>query len=156
MPTPLSPEEMARIRALLEGGQVIEAIKYFREVAGGSLAEAKAAIDQFRGSLEARPLRPARHNAGKAERISALVTAGNKIEAIKLYREMTRCDLATAKQAIDRLAEERAGASSANFPQPNPSGAGLPTNAPMKSGCLGLLIACATPLGVFAGWVSLR
>lgn len=141
---------------MLEGGQVIEAIKFLREATGGSLAEAKAAIDQFRGSLEAQALRPARPNAGKVEQIGALVAAGNKIEAIKLYRQLTRCDLVAAKQAIDQMAEQRAGVAPVDFPPLNPSGAGLPTNAPMKSGCLGVLIACAGPLGGVAGWLLAR
>lgn len=146
MPTPLSPEQLAKVRALLEGGQAIEAIKYFREVADGSLAEAKAAIEQFRTSVADQPLRPAGHDAGKAGQISALVAAGKKIEAIKLYREMTRCDLYDAKQAIDRLAAEHAGVSAAN----------LPTNAPMKSGCFGLWFAVALPFGALTAWWVVR
>ena len=35
--------------------------------------------------------------------IVALVQAGNKLEAIKRYRELTGADLATAKQAVDQL-----------------------------------------------------
>lgn len=156
MPAPLSPEELARIRALLEGGQAIEAIKYFREVAGGSLAEAKAAIEQLGGALKAQPLQRAGRNAEKVAQIGALVAAGNKIEAIKLYRQLTRCDLAAAKQAIDQMAEERAGVSPASFSPPNPSGASLPTNAPMKSGCFGVLVACVVPLGGVATWLLSR
>jgi ribosomal protein L7/L12 len=35
--------------------------------------------------------------------LAAMVRSGKKIQAIKLYREMTNCDLATAKQFIDSL-----------------------------------------------------
>jgi ribosomal protein L7/L12 len=35
--------------------------------------------------------------------VMALVRAGNKIEAIKLFREATGCGLAEAKEAVDRL-----------------------------------------------------
>lgn len=40
---------------------------------------------------------------GPDAEIVALVRAGNKIEAIKRYRELTGADLATAKQAVDQL-----------------------------------------------------
>lgn len=40
---------------------------------------------------------------GPDAEIVALVQAGNKLEAIKRYRELTGADLATAKQAVDQL-----------------------------------------------------
>ena len=40
---------------------------------------------------------------GPDAEIVALVAAGNKLEAIKRYRELTGADLATAKQAVDQL-----------------------------------------------------
>lgn len=44
-----------------------------------------------------------RNPAYKDPRILDLLRQGNKIEAIKLYREMTRAGLAEAKAVIDRL-----------------------------------------------------
>ncbi len=35
--------------------------------------------------------------------VVALVRAGNKIGAIKRYRELTGCDLVTAKDAVERI-----------------------------------------------------
>lgn len=40
---------------------------------------------------------------GPDAEIVALVQAGNKLEAIKRYRELTGADLATAKQAVEQL-----------------------------------------------------
>ena len=40
---------------------------------------------------------------GPDAEIVALVRAGNKIEAIKRYRELTGADLATAKVAVEQL-----------------------------------------------------
>jgi ribosomal protein L7/L12 len=37
--------------------------------------------------------------------VDALIRAGNKIEAIKRYRELTGDDLLEAKEAVDRRAE---------------------------------------------------
>ena len=39
--------------------------------------------------------------SGLAPEIQAELAKGNKISAIKLYRESTGCDLATAKKVID-------------------------------------------------------
>jgi ribosomal protein L7/L12 len=40
---------------------------------------------------------------GVDEEILALVRAGNKIDAIKRYREATGADLGTAKAAVDQM-----------------------------------------------------
>ncbi len=39
--------------------------------------------------------------------IERLVNSGNKIEAIKLYREVTKTTLLQAKQAVDKLESPR-------------------------------------------------
>jgi hypothetical protein len=38
--------------------------------------------------------------------ITTAIYAGNKIEAIKIYRDAIHCDLSTAKQVIDKLTED--------------------------------------------------
>jgi ribosomal protein L7/L12 len=45
---------------------------------------------------------PGQGTGGDVERLVAL---GRKLDAIKLYREIHRTDLKTAKQAVDELAE---------------------------------------------------
>jgi ribosomal protein L7/L12 len=42
-------------------------------------------------------------STGITAEIAQLAASGNKIAAIKAYREATGCDLATAKNAIDAL-----------------------------------------------------
>ncbi len=46
---------------------------------------------------------PGRGSAADVERLVAL---GRKIDAIKLYREIHRSDLKTAKDAVDRMGEK--------------------------------------------------
>ena len=41
--------------------------------------------------------------AGVPPEVVALARNKQKIQAIKLYRELTRCDLATAKKVVDNL-----------------------------------------------------
>ena len=47
---------------------------------------------------------PGRGSAADVERLVAL---GRKIDAIKLYREIHRTDLKTAKDAVDEIAAKR-------------------------------------------------
>jgi len=47
---------------------------------------------------------PGRGSAADVERLVAL---GRKIDAIKLYREIHRTDLRTAKDAVDEIAAKR-------------------------------------------------
>ena len=43
-------------------------------------------------------------NPGMADsRIIALIKKGNKLEAIKTYRELTNADLAEAKRAVEKI-----------------------------------------------------
>jgi ribosomal protein L7/L12 len=50
------------------------------------------------------PSAPPEPRASDAAAIADLVRAGDKIEAIKLYRKVYGVDLTEAKQAVDRLA----------------------------------------------------
>jgi ribosomal protein L7/L12 len=46
--------------------------------------------------------KPAQSDA-MSDRVRALARSGNAIEAIKVYREETGCDLRTAKEAVESL-----------------------------------------------------
>lgn len=156
MPNPLSPEELAKLRELLQQGKMIEAIKHFRASGGGSLAEAKEALEQLSHSLKAERLdsstpRP-EPDPARLGKVRAALKRGDKIEAIKRYREAMGVGLKDAKDAVDRMESEYRGAPNVSLPTPN----NLPTNAPMKSGCFGVFVACAVPLGTFAGWLLAR
>lgn len=84
----------------------LAAIKLYRERTGFGLREAKDAIELIEAAgapVGALPsVAPAEGNPTAAE-IGRLVAAGRKIEAIKLYRESTGCDLRAAKSAIDAV-----------------------------------------------------
>jgi ribosomal protein L7/L12 len=48
---------------------------------------------------------PASVTAAENPRVIELIQAGNQIQAVKLYRELTGLGLAEAKDAVDQLAE---------------------------------------------------
>lgn len=108
-----------QVRALVLGGQKIEAIKVYREATGVGLAEAKSAVEAIeRGKiLGADP-----SNDDADEELIRLLREGNKIEAIKRHREQTRCGLKEAKDFVEAFAVKRG------------------INIPQK-GCLGVVLA---------------
>jgi ribosomal protein L7/L12 len=103
---------------LIRDGRKIEAIKLYREVYSVGLKEAKDVIDAMEAGESIpfppppHPVTPPRIAARNAEfhsLIDGMLRQGQKIEAIKLYRERTSLGLKEAKDAVDaREAELRA------------------------------------------------
>jgi len=105
-----------RVLALLRDGQKIEAIKLYRTMTGAGLKEAKDAVE----AIERGESPPSVRSASIVDDadILELLRAGQKIRAIKLYREKTGAHLAEAKNAVEELARangipDRAGCGSA-------------------------------------------
>ncbi len=100
-----------RIRRLVAEGQKIEAIKLLREATGAGLAEAKVGVEAIeRGDTSA--VIGMDHGAVESndeleQRLLRLVREGQKIQAIKLYRERTSCGLKEAKEFVESLAAQR-------------------------------------------------
>ena len=81
-------------------GNKIEAIKVYRQATGVGLKEAKDAVEAFErgGTLAVDAPQAQTSQRGDVEtRIAELVQAGNKIEAIKVYREATGLGLKNRK-----------------------------------------------------------
>jgi ribosomal protein L7/L12 len=95
------------VRYWLERGNKIEAIKAYRLVTGMGLKEAKDAVEAFeRGGpllLSSKPATPPLSPAGSNEQVRLLLQQGNKIEAIKVYRQATGCGLKEAKDAVESM-----------------------------------------------------
>jgi ribosomal protein L7/L12 len=93
-----------RLIALVRNGQKIEAIKLYRERTGAGLQAAKDAVEALEqgGPQSALPV----VSSGNSNDILVLLRAGQKIAAIKLYRETTGVGLAEAKNAVEALARE--------------------------------------------------
>jgi hypothetical protein len=77
--------------------------------------------------------------------IADALLRGQKIEAIKLYRESTGADLAAAKAAVEKLESELRAASPEKFATPAPApGAG--------KGCLGIMVMACAMVGAVLAW----
>ncbi len=96
------------LRLLLGQGQKIAAIKLYRERTGVGLAEAKAAIERIGQGDVSGSAEDSHFAAADALETSllGLLLAGQKIAAIKLYREQTRSGLKDAKDAVEALAAQ--------------------------------------------------
>ena len=102
------------IRRLLESGNKIFAIKRYREETGVGLAEAKAAVELLEadGSFS-KPVQP--DNPHVRSEIVSLLGRGEKIKAIKVYREQFGVGLKEAKEAIDFIGEQNGIPSSSGY-----------------------------------------
>jgi ribosomal protein L7/L12 len=102
----ISGADLAAINALVAGGNKIEAIKRVRELTGMGLKEAKDYVE----ALPLTGTTPPVSNTSAAPAISAalsevylLAQQGNKIQAIKRYRELTGVGLKEAKDFVEAM-----------------------------------------------------
>jgi ribosomal protein L7/L12 len=103
----LGPEDARHIVQLLRDHQQLEAIQFYHSKVGGSLGEAKAAVEAIESGLRdaSAPLPPASATARSFDisQLHDLLAAGNKIGAIKAYRDATGAGLREAAAAVDGM-----------------------------------------------------
>jgi ribosomal protein L7/L12/DNA-binding beta-propeller fold protein YncE len=103
--------KIGEIQRLIQSGQKIYAIKLFRETFGVGLKEAKDAVDAMEegksidlsGMLVKTSATGLQSNAQSLAEIQGLLRSGQKIEAIKRFREMTGVGLKEAKDAVEAI-----------------------------------------------------
>src|SRR4051812_32418252 len=109
MENPYPIDGIEEIQRMLLAGDKIGAIKLYREKSGAGLAEAKSAVEQMqtqlRGFESAELKLPTAAPAASAPSaaVNEALFAGNKIQAIKLYREQMKVGLAEAKRAVEQI-----------------------------------------------------
>ncbi len=117
MHTQINASQFATVRATMRAGNKIEAVKLYREFTGAGLADAKEAVEKIDEgiSLEALQSRfspasnipiPATIQPERVNWIQEALFKGNKVEAIKLYRDGTNLGLKESKEAVERLEAE--------------------------------------------------
>ncbi len=125
MSSALSNDDLARIRDALAARKKIEAIKVYREATGAGLAEAKRSVEAIEAGRDVSG--PALDTASNddIDQIQAAVFAGEKIQAIKLYRTATGEGLMESKQFIDALEDELRRTDPDKFTAPAAKGCGV-------------------------------
>lgn len=98
-----APDPYAEVRASLAQGMKIQAIKLYREITGVGLKEAKEAVEAMQSQpVSAQP--SLKHlSEPDLEPVRTLMVLGKKIDAIKLYRELTGVGLKEAKDAVEAM-----------------------------------------------------
>jgi ribosomal protein L7/L12 len=141
----MTPAQREAVLAALHAGNKIEAIKLCREALGMDLAEAKEYVERLAAEPNlpsADPGKLSAENEAALTEISRLLYAGEKIPAIKFYRERmkTGSGLAEAKEQVERLE----AALRASHPE-------MFTTKP-KAGCSALLAVMAVLL-IAVAWL---
>lgn len=103
MDTPSLQKLLDDIKAQIAAGNKIAAIKLYREATGAGLAEAKQAVELIEAGKPPPSGAVPTPSADAMQEVSALLMAGKKIEAIKVYRAAAGVDLKDAKDAVDAL-----------------------------------------------------
>ncbi len=113
----LGPSDVAEVVQLLRDKQRVPAIQLYHAKVGGTLGEAAEAIDAIEAGLKdaSAPLPPPSASAQSPQmgEIHDLLRQGNRIEAVKRYRQQTGVGLKealTVIEGIERQAGRAAGA----------------------------------------------
>ncbi len=124
------------VRRLAQNGNLIEAIRRYREIYGVGLKEAKDAVDALSAGkvIEVHRVFSGPLNAEETSRVldevKELLRSGDKIAAIKRFREVNDVSFTQAKDVVDQLEAALTG-----IPvPPRPEILGQPSYTPVKSG----------------------
>ncbi len=103
MDTPSLQKLLDDIKAETAAGKKITAIKLYRDATDAGLAEAKEAVELIAAGKPPPSGAAPSPSADAMREVSALITAGRKSEAIRVYRKAVGVDLKDAKDAVDAL-----------------------------------------------------
>lgn len=91
-----------QVRSLLEQGQKIAAVKLYKDQTGVGLADAKAAVEALEAGAGSQS--PSGIGGHLEAELLRLLGDGQKIQAVKLYKNQQGVTLLEAKQAVESLA----------------------------------------------------
>jgi ribosomal protein L7/L12 len=97
-----SPDLEQQVRSLLDQGQKIAAVKLYKDQTGVGLAEAKEAVEAMQA--DAGPPSASDIGGDLEAELLRLLSRGDKLEAVKLYKDRKGVALLEAKQAVETLA----------------------------------------------------
>ena len=89
---------------LIRAGRKLEAVKTYKDATKASLYDAKQYVDGLGNGVSFQT--PILAGASLDEQLKQLCFDGQKIEAIKRYRDATKCSLKEAKEYVDQLTDD--------------------------------------------------
>ncbi|HEX7541628.1 MAG TPA: PQQ-binding-like beta-propeller repeat protein, partial [Anaerolineales bacterium] len=144
------------VRLLAQNGNLVDAIRRYRELYGVGLKEAKDAVDALAAGkvIEVHRVFSGPLNAEETshvlDEVKELLRSGNKIAAIKHYREVNDVSLTQAKDVVDQVEAALTG-----IPvPPRPETPGQPSSTPQmvkRGNMLGVVIAIS--IVIFIGGI---
>ena len=93
-----------KVIQLLQKGEKLMAVKVYKEETGCDLMSAKYIIDEAESQMREDNRRKAT-GMKPGDEVMQLIKRGEKLMAVKVYKEQTGCDLILAKNYIDELYE---------------------------------------------------
>ena len=115
-PTKLDVTDWSKLQQLINDGQKIQAIKFYRQLTGDGLKESKEFVERLENSprilndkedFERLKNNPTKLDDRNLNELRQMMRNGQKIQAIKLYRQLTGAGLKEAKESVERLERER-------------------------------------------------
>lgn len=129
----MTDEQRQKILEAIESNQKILAIKLYREATGSDLRDAKDFVEELTAKLTESETPPP---VDLEQTVLQHLREGDKLAAIKLYREATGTGLRAAKEAVERMASRH--------------------NVPVSSGCSGVLLFAITAFSLVAAIAVLK
>ncbi|MCC9603332.1 hypothetical protein LOC67_22510 [Stieleria sp. JC731] len=105
----MSDELNDKIRDLLSEGKKIAAVKLVRERQKCSLREAVNTVELIESGNEVSISDPAPASDGEMDAVLDAIEKGEKLRAVKLYRESTGADLRESKEFVESLTRQLGG-----------------------------------------------
>jgi len=96
------------VQAAMDRGDKILAIKLLRHATGLGLKEAKDVVEHIEAGGAPSVAQPIAGTTGSGE-ITRVLQQGNKLEAIRLYRQQKGVGLKEAKEAVEAMLENQQG-----------------------------------------------
>lgn len=102
-PATLTADLEREVRSLLDQGKKIEAVKVYKDHTGSGLKDAKDAVEALQRGASLP--QPAEVDTDLQAEVLRLLGQGEKIKAVKLYRDRTGATLFDSKQAVEAMAD---------------------------------------------------
>jgi ribosomal protein L7/L12 len=101
----VSPDIQQQALSLIANNQKIAAVKLIMDHAHCGLKEAKDYADELQTSVQ----KPITNPANLDEQLLAILSQGNKLNAIKCYKDATGAGLAESKDYVEKLIQNQIG-----------------------------------------------
>jgi ribosomal protein L7/L12 len=102
----LTEEQISQILEELQAGRKLSAIKMCRQMSGGTLVAAKDYVENLASGKRVSSVEIGSELGPQMDDILDAIEGGNKLAAVKLYRESRGVSLMEAKEFIETLMDE--------------------------------------------------